>query len=129
MKLHKTGTASYPELKELPCGNGTEYELGQCLVLSDGAAALATGTTKPTHICYQKKTGATGETVAAILIEPSMEFKAKLSVAGNESLVPGAKITLADDGIDVTATTASGVATLVALDGTAEGDAVTVRFE
>ena len=40
----------------------------------------------------------------------------------------GSKVTLDADGLRVTATTESGVASIVALEGTAEGESVRVRF-
>ena len=40
----------------------------------------------------------------------------------------GDKVTLHTDGLQVTATTASGVAEVVGMDGTAAGDRVRVRF-
>ena len=46
----------------------------------------------------------------------------------NEFLKLGDKVTLHTDGLQVTATTASGVAEVVGMDGTAAGDRVRVRF-
>ena len=40
----------------------------------------------------------------------------------------GDKVTLSEDGMEVTATTANGVAEIVSMDGTAAGSCVRVRF-
>ena len=44
------------------------------------------------------------------------------------SIVPGNKVTLSADGLQVTATTTGGVAQVVDMDGTAAGDKVRVRL-
>ena len=54
-------------------------------------------------------------------------WRTQLSAAGAD-LKPGSKVTLDADGLRVTATTESGVASIVALEGTAEGESVRVRF-
>lgn len=127
MILEKTGTMSYPGIEYLPCGNGTEYKVGQCLKLASGVAALETAA--PEYICFGEKTGATGELIPAIRVSKEDTYAAALSAAGT-SLKVGDKVTIAADGIRVTATTSGGVAEIVgfATAAKAVGDLVYVKF-
>ena len=84
------------------------------MVVANDVASLATGATKPEYICQAEKTGAVGETIQAIAVLPGEIYEAALSEAGS-SLKVGDKVTIATDGIRVTATTASGVAKIVEL--------------
>ena len=129
MKLHTTQTASYPALVEVPCAAGVEYKIGMALNVTSGAAAQASGTTVPTHICFTQKKGAEGETVQAIKLLKGETFEAPLSVDG-AALKIGDKVTIAADGIGVTATTASGIAQIVGFmtEAKAAGDGVLVMF-
>lgn len=129
MKIHQTQTASYPGLEYIPCAAGTAYLPGQALAVSAGTAALATGTTVPTHICTAKKTGADGETVQAFRVLKGEVFEAPLSVDGS-ALKIGNKVTIAADGIRVTATTTNGIAEIVGFctEAKAAGDGVLIRF-
>lgn len=111
MRVVSGNTYSEP-YELLPCGSGTSYAPGQGLVISSGVATIATGTTKPTYICQEKKTGVTGESVQAVRITPDLTLEAALSAAGTDLLV-GSAVTIASDGIRLTATTTSGVATIV----------------
>ena len=56
-----------------------------------------------------------------------MIFATTWSVAASRVHI-GDKVTLSADGLQVTATTTSGVAEVVGMDGTAAGDTVYVRF-
>ena len=58
---------------------------------------------------------------------PDMMFETTFQAAAS-SVKLGDKVTLHTDGLQVTATTASGVAEVVGMDGTAAGDRVRVRF-
>ena len=111
MRIKAGNTYSMPH-ELLPCGNGTSYVPGQGLYISSGVAALTTGTNKPTHICQEKKTGVTGEAVMAVRVTPDMTLEATLAAAGT-SLAVGNAVTIHTDGIQLTATTTSGVATIV----------------
>lgn len=126
MKLQLSGTASYPGMVYLPANEAVTYAPGQCLTVASGMAAVASGATMPTHICYgEAKDGL----VPAIRITDAETYAAPLSVAGS-ALAVGNKVTLAADGIRVTATTASGVAEIVgfATEAKAAGDYVFVKF-
>lgn len=130
MKLHVSQTMLANPLVELPCAAGTSYKIGQSLTVSNGVASLAAGATKPEYICQAEKTGIAGETVQAIAVLPGEIYEAALSEDG-ASLKVGDKVTIATDGIRVTATTASGVAKIVEFtNGTkATGDTVLVKFD
>lgn len=130
MKLHVSQTMLANPLVELPCTAGTGYKIGQALVVANDVASLAAGTTKPEYICQAEKAGAAGETVQAIAALPGEIYEAALSEDG-ASLKVGDKVTIAADGIRVTATTASGVAKIVEFtNGTkAVGDTVLIKFD
>lgn len=130
MKLHVSQTMLANPLVELPCAAGTAYKIGQALVVANDVASLATGATKPEYICQAEKTGTAGETVQAIAVLPGEIYEAALSEAGS-SLKVGDKVTIATDGIRVTATTVSGVAKIVEFtNGTKNaGDPVLIKFD
>ena len=100
--------------------------IGTVCVLTNGLLVAATGTNKPTHI-----TLASGEAGASILcgrIEPNQVFETTVS-ASPANLKVGAKVTVGNGGVDVTATTTDGVATIVDMLGAAAvGDVIHVRF-
>ena len=125
--LHTLDTADTPPLVELDAKAGTAYTIGLALTLSTGQATAATGATKPSYICMTDKTAAAGDKVQAVRVLSSQVYDTTLSVAGT-SLKPGSKVTLSADGTQVTATTDSGVAEIISMDGTASGDVVRVRF-
>lgn len=99
--------------------------LGETLTLTAGALTKCSGANKPTHIAVGpvNKDGI----VPVIKVQDYMTFEAPLNVAGT-ALKVGDKVTIAADGLGVTATTDSGVAQIVAIHGTAVGDTVEVRF-
>ena len=87
----------------LPCDD-IAISVGMALTMSSGHLVKATGTTKPTYI----------------------SMTAAMSGVGI-----GAKVTLHTDGLQVTATTSSGVAEVVSKDAAADagsGGVVRVRF-
>ena len=105
-------------------------KIGLALVFSSGQLAIATGTTKPTHICMEERDAAVtaGDLVAVIKVQPDQVFETTNS-ASLSGVGPGAKVTLhASNGLQVTGTTTSGVAEIVAKDGDASGSRVLVRF-
>ena len=130
MKLHVSQTMNANPLLELPCAADTAYKVGQALTVIGGVAALASGTTKPEYICMAEKTGVDGGLVPAIAVLPGEIYEAALSADG-AALNVGDKVTIAADGIRVTATTTSGVAKIVGFPaGTkAVGDPVLIKFD
>lgn len=113
----------------LPCSAITPKQ-GMALVFSSGKLAIATGTTKPTHISMVEKGAAVtaGDIIPVIRVEPDEIFECTNS-ASLSGVNIGQKVTLhASNGLQVTGTTTSGVAEIVAKDGDASGSRVLVRF-
>ena len=111
-----------------PAGAITGLEPGTLLYLNAGKLAVASGTTKPQFIAHHTGTTADGEQVAVEKIKESTIYETTCSAAFT-SVQVGAKVTVDTTGKKVTATTDSGVATVVGFDGTAIGSKVLVRFE
>lgn len=113
--------------EQLPCAAITPKN-GMAMVLSSGKLAIASGANKPEFICVEDHGAAVsaGDLVTVVRVEADTDYVTTLSAAG--ALNIGDKVTLASDGLRVTATTASGVAEIVAMEGTASGDTVVVRF-
>lgn len=103
---------------------GAAITEGMALSLTGGTLVKATGA--PTHISLAD--AASGEKVACYAVMPGMIFDVPVAAAPT-SLKEGNKVTLATDGLGVTATTTDGVATIVNLNGaTAAGDIIQVKF-
>ena len=103
---------------------GTGLALGDALTMTAGALMKCAATTAPSHIAVgPSKDGVT----PVIKAQKYMIFEVPLSAEGTE-LKPGNKVTIGADAQTVTATTTSGVAEIVAMEGTAVGDIVKVRF-
>lgn len=113
----------------LPCGAITP-KVGMALVQSSGNLAIATGTTKPTYISMIDKDSActAGEIIPVIRVDSGIIFETSFSASAT-SVNIGSKVTLhASSGLQVTATTSSGVAEVVYKDGSASGSMCRVRF-
>lgn len=113
----------------LPCG-AIKPSIGMALVQSSGVFAIATGTTKPTHISMYEAadTLASGTIIPVIAVAKDQIFETTNS-ASLSGVNIGAKVTLhASNGCQVTGTTTSGVAEIVDKDGDAVGSRVLVRF-
>ena len=126
--IQSTGDHRVPVNKMLPCGAITP-KVGMAMVLANGTLAIATGTTKPTHICVEEHQTAVaaGTLIHVHQVEPDITWGAPLTVAGT-SLKQGQKVTIAADGLAVTATTENGVAQIEKICGTGVDDLVHVRF-
>ena len=127
-RIHSTNDGRVPPIEYLPAGAITP-KVGMALYQNGGNLALASGTTKPTYIsmCERETALTAGEVIPVIRVEDGMIFGTELSAAGT-SLKLGSKVTIATDGLHVTATTTDGVAEIVSMHGTAIGDEVLVRF-
>ncbi|MBP5209258.1 MAG: hypothetical protein J6125_00200 [Clostridia bacterium] len=122
LKKIEYGRIGTPEPVLAPAKSGASYLPGMALCLDAESHALvkASGDVTVTHVCLEAKTAAAGDTVLCYRVTPQMVFEAPLSVY-DDTVVFGAALTIASDGLRVTATPASG---LVATVG--EDDAVTV---
>lgn len=103
---------------------GTAITQGMALTLTGGKLVAATGT--PTHIAIGAAKA--DEEVACYAVLPAMHFEVPVTAAPT-SLKEGDKVTIAEGSLGVTATTQSGVATIVDLNGAkAAGDLIMVKF-
>ena len=117
-----------PGIEYLPCSAITP-KVGMALVQSGGNLAIATGSNVPTYVSMIEKEAActAGDIIPVIRVNKDMIFETTFAAAAT-SVKLGSKVTLHTDGLQVTGTTASGVAEVVYMDGTAAGDMCRVRF-
>ncbi len=115
-------------LEYLPCSAITP-KVGMALVQTSGNLALASGTTAPTYIsmCERDTACTAGELIPVVRVQKDIIFGVPAQAAMT-SVKLGDKVTIHTDGLQVTATTTSGVAEVVGMDGTAAGSTVLVRF-
>lgn len=115
-------------LEYLPCSAITP-KVGMALVQTSGNLALASGTTAPTYIsmCERDTACTAGELIPVVRVQKDIIFGVPAQAAMT-SVKLGDKVTIYTDGLQVTATTTSGVAEVVGMDGTAAGSTVLVRF-
>lgn len=126
--LAKMGVGVTPPIKYRAAKTGEAIALGEALADSAAGLTKCGATAKPDYVAVGP-VNSDGE-APVVKVESYMEFETTLSAAPAEgvSLTPGTKVTLAANGLQVTATTTSGVAIITRIDGTAAGSAVTVRF-
>lgn len=117
-----------PPIEYHAAKEGESFQLGEALVLGDGGLTKCGATAVPTHICVG--TLRQDGTLPATRVNGDIEYTAPLAVAPAEgaALKVGQKVTIHSDGMGVTATTANGVAKIVAIEGQTVGSAVRVRF-
>lgn len=115
-------------LEYLPCSAITP-KVGMALVQTSGNLAMASGTTAPTYIsmCERDTACTAGELIPVVRVQKDIIFGVPAQ-ADMTSVKLGDKVTIYTDGLQVTATTTSGVAEVVGMDGTAAGSTVLVRF-
>lgn len=129
--LYKVDDGHNLPIEYLPC-SAIQPKVGMALTQSDGKLAIATGTTKPAYVSLYEA-GATlsaGDIIPVARVDHSQVYETTLSASGT-SLKLGNKVTLhASSGMQVTATTTSGVAEVIEFpDGSqASGAKVRVRF-
>lgn len=119
-----------PPWEYLPCSAITP-KIGMALVLSSGQLAIATGTTKPTYISMVEKSAActAGDIIPVIAVQPDIVFECTNSASLNGVNVGQAVTLHASNGLQVTGTTSSGVATIVEKTaGTGTGNRTLVKF-
>ncbi len=107
------------------------YKLGEALTLVDGAVTKAGATAKPTYIAAEDYTApaTNNRAVCVYPISPAMIFECPVT-ASPAALKAGSKVTLDTTAMAVTATTASGVATIVdTLSAAIANDKVLVSFQ
>lgn len=126
--LHSADDNRIPGIEYLPC-SAIQPVIGMALTQTSGNLALATGTTKPTYISVHKAdaTKTAGDIVPVIRVSSDMIFETEFSASASDIKL-GDKVTIASDGLRVTATKTSGVAEVVYMEGTASGSMCRVRF-
>ena len=102
---------------------------GLALAMSNGKLAIASGTTKPQYVCMleQDSPCTAGDVIPVLRVGGEIIWET-VAQADMAAVKLGDKVTIHTDGAQVTATTASGVAEVVAMDGTAVGSRGYVRF-
>lgn len=130
IKIVNSGV-NVPEIIKLPKSSSLNIKMGSALTLSGGYASMCTATASPTHIAAENA-DTTKDSVSCYEVNSNMLFETVFSAAPT-SLTLGDKVTLATDAnnctVKVSATTTSGVATIVDLmNAKAAGDKVTVKF-
>lgn len=103
----------------------TTYAVGTALVFNNGYLEKAGTTAKPEYIAMGNEDD--WGFMPVIQVVPGTVYETTLSANGS-SLKLGQKVTISSDGQQVTATTSSGVAEIVAMEDTAAGSKVLVRF-
>lgn len=127
-KPHKTDVASTPPLEYYPGTAGEAFAVGEALVLSGGKLTKCAATTRPQFICLTEFTcTSASEDLACVRVLDHIVFGTAWSVSAS-SVRLGDKVTISADGLFATATTTSGVAEVVEIQGTAAGDYCAVRF-
>lgn len=124
--LLRADKGNNPAIKEMAVAAAT-YGIGEVLAESNGLLTKVTGTVKPAYVSCGVGTKASGDILAVNPIYKDMEFTTTLAASG--ALKVGEKVTIHSDSAQVTATTTSGVATLLEITGTASGSKVVVKFE
>lgn len=127
-KIHTIDDNRVCGIEYLPCAAITP-KIGMALYQSEGKLTTASGTTAPTYISMCEKDSActAGDIIPVIRVNHDMIFETTFSAAAT-SVSLGSKVTLNTDGMQVTATTTSGIAEVVYMDGTASGSMCRVRF-
>ncbi|MFR3291361.1 MAG: hypothetical protein ACLTSG_14605 [Lachnospiraceae bacterium] len=118
-----------PGLEYLPAGAITP-QIGMALVMTDGKLAACGATTRPQYICATAAESAltAGTIIPVFRVLEGMLFATTWSAAASAVNAGDLSDAQRRRGMQVTATTTSGVAEVVSMDGTAVGDTVYVRF-
>ena len=126
--LAKMDVGLTPPIEHKPVTESESIALGEALVLSGGKLTKCGATSRPGFVAVGPA-DADGM-VPVIRVQDYMEFETALGVAPAEqtTVAVGNKVTLHTDGLQVTATTTSGVATITYIAGQTVGSLVRVRF-
>ena len=127
-RIHSVDDGRNVPIEYLPVSAMTP-KFGTAMAMSSGKLALATGATRPQYISMVEKDAACtdGDIIPVIRVDSDIIFETTAQAALT-SVNLGDKVTIHTDGAQVTATTASGVAEVVYMDGSAAGSMVRVRF-
>ncbi len=116
-----------PEFYEVTAAEAVT--MGEALVLSSGKLTKCGATTTPTFIAMADcSASATKRKIPVARVAANQVYEVETS-ADCSAVVVGSKVTLHTDGLQVTATTTSGVITVVDLNGAAAaGDKIIVKI-
>ena len=131
MIIHKRNVTAIEPMIEYPVTANEAIALGEALKLSAGKLTKGTATAKPEYMSVSKVEAGTDKVGTVIQVLPDMEFEAEIAATeGADALVVGDKVTIGADGVTLTATKTSGVATIVAIPEPlkATGGKVIVKF-
>lgn len=104
------------------------FHVGEALTVSSGNLTKASGTTAPSYISmFEGVVASAGTEIPVIAVDHDARYAVPSSEAMTSRKV-GDKVTIYTDGMKVTATTTSGVATIVELPETAAGGTVIVKL-
>ena len=104
------------------------FHVGEaCVISANGTLTVCAGSVKPTYICVGEIPANSALEVPTVRVHGSQVYEVPLSEGGG-SLNVGNKVTISDTGLEVNADTSGGVAEIVKINGTNEGDTVLVRF-
>jgi hypothetical protein len=121
----ENGRMNVPEPEYLEAG--AAIACGEALVLADGKLTKCGETVAPKYVAMGDAKAA-GAVIPVCRVESNQVYDVPVSAAPT-ALKVGDKVTLDSDALGVTATTTSGVVTIVSLNGaTKAGDIITVRI-
>lgn len=116
-----------PEFHAVTDEEAVEY--GEALVLTSGKLTKCGATAAPAFIALKSlSAAATNRKIPVIRVEKNQVYEVPCN-ADPSALADGSKVTLHTDGLQVTATTTSGVVTVISKCGaSAAGDKILVRI-
>ena len=119
-----------PDLIWKTANTSETFKVGETLKkASDGSVTKCSGTVEPEFVCMADYVAPSSgaKAIPVTEINAGQLWEVPLQAAGT-SLVIGDKVTIHTDGLQVTATTTSGVAEIVKINGTAVGSTVVVHL-
>lgn len=123
--FHTFDNGQTPPQEYLPGKAGESFVVGEAVTLADGAVTKCAAAVVPDYIALGPA-GKNGAVPCAKVNEQTV-YDVPLTADG-AALKLGDKVTIAADGLGVTATKTGGVAQIVRMDGTGKDDIVGVRF-
>lgn len=123
--IHTTDDNRIPSFEYLPA-DGLVPKIGMALSMAGGVLVQAVGTQTPTYIsmCEKETACAEGDIIPVVRVQPDIVFGTS-STEDMAAVSIGEKVTISEDAMGVTATTASGIAEIVGKDE----EGVYVRFK
>ncbi len=104
------------------------YKVGELLTLDGGVLKLCSGTTVPQFISMKETTLDAAGKLCVTPVRDDIIYETHAAAAFT-SVKVGDKVTVHTDGMQVTATTSGGTATVRGIEGTAVGSAILVTFD